>query len=114
MRLHDQQVLFARLLPGLIDQAFLLGYEVVLGEVWRTPEQAARNAESGIGIVNSLHCDRLAIDLILFRDGVWLQKSADYEPLGAWWERQDPLCRWGGRFTRPDGGHFSLERNGVK
>ena len=112
MTLHEQQVLFARLLPRLIDQAFELGFEVVLGETWRTPEQAAANAAKGIGIKNSLHCDRLAVDLILFRDGIWLQSSADYAPLGEWWEKQHPLARWGGRFTRPDGDHFSLTFGG--
>lgn len=114
MTLRDQQILFAKLLPELIEQAFALGYDVVLGEVYRTPEQAALNAERGTGIRDSLHCYRLAIDLLLFRSGVWLQTSSDYEPLGAWWEQRHVLARWGGRFQRPDGGHFSLEWEGRK
>lgn len=117
MTLREQQVEFARLVPRLIDRAFSLGFDVVLGETYRTPEQAALNAAKGTGIRNSLHCDRLAIDLILFDGDRWLQQSAAYEPLGSWWESQSTgelNCCWGGRFSRPDGGHFSTERNGVR
>jgi hypothetical protein len=109
---RDQQVVFARLVPRLIEQAFVLGYEVTGGEWWRTPEQAAWNAAHGIGIKNSLHRRRMAIDLNLFKNGVLLTKSEDYRPLGEWWEGQHPLARWGGRFG--DGNHFSLEFGGVR
>lgn len=112
MTLHEQQVTFARLVPSLLAKAFDMGFEVTLGETWRTPEQAEWNAEKGVGIKNSLHCERLAIDLVLFRAGELLRNSQDYEDLGAWWEKRHELARWGGRFG--DGGHFSLERGGVK
>lgn len=115
MTLHEQQSLFARLTGLLIGQAFAMGYEVTFGECYRTPEQAALNAKSGAGISNSLHTQRLAIDLMLFKDGAYLTKSEDYEPLGVWWEAQNPLNAWGGRFiSRPDGNHFSSTRDGIK
>ncbi len=115
MTLHEQQVLFAQLLPDLIGQAFVLGFDVVMGETYRTPEQAARNAATGAGIAHSLHVSRLAVDLLLFdKAGKWLKDSEAYRPLGEWWERQHPLACWGGKFTRPDGGHFSLTRDGIK
>jgi hypothetical protein len=112
--LTDKQFLFSLLVSRLIDQAITLGYEVTLGEAYRTPEQAQWNAQKGSGIVNSLHTKRLAIDLQLFKDGKYLTASEDYLPLGRWWELQDPLCRWGGRFHKPDGNHFSMEHEGVK
>jgi hypothetical protein len=60
----------------------------------------------------SIHRDRLAIDLNLFIDGRWQQDSAAYEPLGVYWESLGPDCIWGGRFSMPDGNHFSLRHDG--
>ncbi len=86
-----------------------------MGEVWRTPEQAKWNADHGIGIPNSLHILRLAADINLWKDGVWLQKTSEYTFAGEYWESlstPDLQCCWGGRFG--DGNHFSIENNGVK
>lgn len=96
----------------LIQWAYANGWELTEGEAYRTPEQAALNAKSGKGISNSLHPKRLAIDLNLFKDGVYLTDSAAYEPLGVFWESIGGS--WGGRFTRPDGNHFSLAWQGVR
>ena len=86
---------------------------VAFGEAFRTPEQAELNAQSGAGIKNSLHCQRLAIDLILRTStGVYLKNTPDYEPLGIYWEKLHPLCCWGGRFS--DGNHFSITHGGRK
>lgn len=109
MTLREYQSLFVRLLPRLIDFAYSQGYEMTIGEALRTPEQAALNAKNDTGISNSLHLDKLAIDLSLFIGGQYVKDSAAYLPLGEFWERQHPLCRWGGRIiSRPDGNHFSL------
>lgn len=118
LSLHDKQASFAHLLPQLIIQAESMGYEVTLGEAWRSDVVAQWYAEHGKGITNSLHTKRLAIDLILFKNGVFLTKTEDYEPLGIWWEKQstkDYRCAWGGRFPhRKDGNHFSIEHEGVR
>lgn len=114
MTLLEQQWLFSSLAPTLIKHALWLGFQVTFGEAFRTAEQAAWNAEHGLGIVKSLHRERLAIDLNLFKNGIFLKQSEDYLPLGEWWEAQDPLCCWGGRFKKPDGNHFSLTRDGVR
>lgn len=114
MTLARHQQLFAALVPRLIDQAIALGFRVTLGECYRTPEQAAWNAEHGKGVASSLHTRRCAIDLQLFRDDVYLTDSADYRVLGEWWTQLHPLARWGGDFLRPDGNHFSLEWQGVQ
>lgn len=110
MTLRQRQSLFARLVPRLIDRAYELGFEVTLGEAWRSEFEAARLSRLGAGIARSLHCDRLAIDLNLFRGGVWLTKTDDHRPLGEWWEQQHEDCRWGGRFG--DGNHYSLSHQG--
>lgn len=112
MTLQEQQFLFAQDVAKLIQYAANLGYWITFGEAYRTPEQAALNAQKGIGIKKSLHCDRLAVDLNLYRDGVYLFKSKDYIPLGKYWESLSPQNRSGCWFTdekgkaKPDGGHF--------
>lgn len=102
---------FSRMLSLLLAQAFTLGYEVTMGECWRSPEEAARLASKGIGIRRSLHCDRLAVDLNLFdKNGVWQCGSDAYRSLGEWWEKQGGS--WGGRYG--DANHFSLPFGGRR
>lgn len=112
MTLREKQSMFVRLVANLIRYATDQGYEFTFGEAWRTPEQAKLNAASGKGISNSLHIDRLAIDLNLFKDGKFLSTTEDHRPLGEWWEKQHPLCAWGGRFN--DGNHYSIQHEGRK
>lgn len=106
--LSEKQQRFSWLIAKLILYANASGYQITFGEAYRTREQAALNAKSGIGIANSLHCDRLAIDLNLFRDGKYLTRTEDYQPLGEWWIAQSQDCKWGGLFKKPDGNHFSV------
>jgi hypothetical protein len=113
--LREKQSIFANLVANLIIQAQKFGYELTLGEVWRSPEEAARLATLGKGIKDSLHIDRLAIDLNLFKNGVYQMETKDYELLGEWWEGQSTdtfTLAWGGRFN--DGNHFSMEHDGKK
>ncbi len=112
MTLSQAQRQFTLMVARLIVWAYDNGYELTLGEAFRTAEQAALNAKNGTGISNSLHTKRLAIDLNLFLRGVYLTDSRDYLPLGKQWEKLGGT--WGGRFTKPDGNHFSLEYEGVR
>ncbi len=114
MTLGEQQRVFARLVAKLINYAYDTGYELTFGEAYRTPEQAILNAGKGIGILNSLHTKRLAIDLNLFHHDIYLQDTDSYEKLGKYWKTLHPLARWGGDFGKPDGNHFSLEWEGVR
>lgn len=120
MTLGERQRLFTRLVGLLIEFAYQQGYELSLGEAYRTPEQAKLNAQKGTGISNSLHCDRLAIDLNLFKDGVYLTRSEDHAPLGEFWKNLHVECCWGGDFKdstgrpRSDGNHYSLSWGGRK
>lgn len=112
MRLRQKQSLFVELSAGLVMHAIEQGYELTYGETYRSPQEAARLAKLGVGLKNSLHILKLAIDLNLFKDGKYLKSTKSHEPLGIWWEKQHPLCRWGGRFG--DGNHYSLEHEGRK
>lgn len=113
MTLGEQQRLFAGLVGKLIDFAYASGYELSLGDAYRDPRLAQLNAQEGKGISNSLHTQRLAIDLNLFKDGQYLAKSEDYKPLGDYWKTLHPLARWGGDFALKDGNHFSLTYGGI-
>lgn len=110
MTLRQKQSKFARMIARLIRKAWRLGYEVTFAEAYRPPELAELYAKQGKGIRNSLHTIRLAVDLNLFRDGVWLNTTEDHRELGEWWESIGGS--WGGRFN--DGNHYSLEHNGVR
>ena len=115
MTLREAQSLHVKLFGILIAYAYAHGLELTWGQALRTKAEALANAASGAGISNSLHLIGLAVDVNLFKDGVWLQKTEDFAALGAFWKSLHPLARWGGDFkSRPDGNHFSIEWNGVK
>jgi hypothetical protein len=110
--LRERQSLFVTLVARLILKATEMGFELTFGETYRTPEQAILNAKAGKGTKNSLHCDRLAVDLNLFKDGRFLGSTEDHRKLGEWWETLHPDCRWGGHFN--DGNHYSLTPDGKR
>lgn len=113
MRLGQKQELFMRLLPVLIDKAHDLGFEIRGGDLFRDPRVHGHMGEKvGYGNANSCHKLKLAIDLLLFKDGIYLTETEDYRGLGEWWERQHELTCWGGRFA--DGNHFSITHEGSK
>ena len=134
MILGKKQERFSRLIPKLINKAHELGFEVRLKELLRGEIQAQHNADTcavcghnknkhllypvpkhsfkPMGIKKSLHRDGLALDLVLFREGIPLTDSEMYLELGEFWESLDILCAWGGRFN--DGGHFSIIHGGRK
>ena len=112
MTLRQKQVKFAEMVATLIARAFELAYEVTLGDVYRDPRAHGEVGESKVryGHPKSCHKIRLAIDLNLFREGVYLQGEKGYKELGEWWELQGGT--WGGRFK--DFNHFSLSHEGMK
>jgi hypothetical protein len=112
MKLSEKQRRFTRLVGLLIEYAYKNGMELTFGAAYRSPEQAKQTAAAGTGIVNSLHCERLAVDFNVFVDGVYQTDSAAYLPLGEFWESLGEDCAWGGRFKRPDGNHFSIRHGG--
>lgn len=114
MTLGQHQRRFTQLVGQLIAWCYANGYELTFGEAFRTPEQATWNAEHGSGIANSLHTERLAVDLNLFKDGIFQTELESYRPLGDYWKTLDPDCAWGGDFTKPDADHFSLSYNGIR
>jgi hypothetical protein len=108
MLLWKQQALFAKDVAQLILYIANQGYSCTFGEVFRTYEQALLNQKRGIGIKNSLHTKKMAVDLNIFSpEGVYLTKVDDYIQFGTYWENLDSNNRWGGSFKKlRDGNHF--------
>jgi hypothetical protein len=100
MSLRAKQSRFVLMVAVLIIYAYIKGYELTFGDAW------ASNGHK----IHSLHYDRLAIDLNLFKDGEYLIRTEDHLQLGEFWELIGGS--WGGRFG--DGNHYSLEYNGRK
>ena len=104
MKLSEMQQTFCFNIAMLIVWAYGQGYKITLGESYNA---------AGIGHrVGSLHYVRLAQDLNLFKDGVYLTKSEEHKPLGEMWKTFNPLNRWGGDFKSRDGNHYSMEYEG--
>lgn len=92
------------------------GYEPAWGEAWRPQWVADEYAKQGKGSKNSLHIDRLAVDLVIRKNGEEVGED-DYRRCGEAWKVIDPCNRWGGDFkgkTAGDFGHFSREYQGRK
>jgi hypothetical protein len=107
--LAQKQRKFAYMVGLLIQYAYDSGYELSVGDAMSSP--VYKTAEGKMPhMANSLHYDRLAIDLNLFLNGVYMTNTKEYEPLGVFWESLGGS--WGGRFN--DGNHFSLAHGGRK
>ena len=109
MELEERQALFS------VNVAKLLNFmsvknRVTFGEAYRTPEQAALDVQKGTGILDSLHCKRLAVDLNLFDlKGIYLTDDSYHKPFGDYWKTLDHRNRWGGDFKRADGNHYEMQ-----
>ena len=92
----------------LVAYATACGYSVTLGEAERTKEQAAIYAKQGKGIADSMHLQRLAIDLNFYdaKTGKYVDPNREnLARLGTFWGSLGR--RWGGTFTtRDDSRHF--------
>lgn len=113
LTLGQKQRVFTRCVATLIAKAYELGYELSLGDAYRDPRvHGEMGVKKGYGHASSNHKQRCAIDLNLFKDGVYLTATKDHAALGAFWKTLHPLARWGGDWN--DGNHYSFEHNGVK
>lgn len=140
MTLGDLRRLFSINQAKLVLWCAEKGYGVMVGEVYRSNEQAEINAigvvgrarvaelikaefpalasaitdNTGSGIRNSVHGDGVAEDMTLFHGTVPLSRTEDYRAAGEYWKSLHSLNRWGGDFSSPDAYHFSMEYLGRK
>ena len=111
--LGQKQRRFAIMVGRLIVHAYEEGFEITFGDAYRDPRVHGNLGEKrGYGSANSVHKVRLAVDLNLFRDGAFLTRTEDHLPLGLFWESMGGT--WGGRFSNPDGNHYSLPHGGFR
>lgn len=125
MTLRQQQSIFLYNMAKLIIYANdVLKVELTGGELYRTAEQQQLYINSGKSRKNrSLHQDRMAIDLNLFKDtnddGVkdYVSDTSAYKALGDYWVSLHPQNRWGGDWDKDgdhkderfqDGNHFEM------
>jgi hypothetical protein len=101
--LREKQSRFALMVARLLLKSAALGYEVTLGDAYR-------DERCPYGHQRSLHKKRLAIDLNLFKDGIFVRTTEGHKELGEWWESIGGS--WGGRFQ--DAPHFSLSHGGMR
>lgn len=98
MTLGEKQRKFAKMVGELILHIYFMGYEVTLGDAW------AKTGHKD----NSNHYIRLAIDLNLFKDGVYLTEGYHHNPFHDFWDSIG-----GGKRIPEDLNHYALEHNGV-
>ena len=108
MKLSEQQWHFTSLIPRVIDYAYAEGFTASLRDAYRDPRATFPYSHP-----NSMHTKGLAIDLLLFKDGIYLTNSEAYRSCGEYWEGLHPECTWG---NLKDGNHFSMyaARHGMK
>lgn len=107
----QKQRRFVLMISQLIQWLYDNGYEATFGDAFRDPRVfGPMGANLAYGHKYSNHKRRLAIDLNLFKDSVYLTETEQYRAAGEYWESLSADARWGGRFN--DGNHFSLEHEG--
>lgn len=93
-------------------------HQVTIGEAHRPEWVAAQYAKQGIGVARSLHTQRLAVDLMLFVDGVHQPTPEPYKPLAELWMQLAPAFgvtpAAGYYFKNRDAVHFSCAWGGIK
>jgi hypothetical protein len=124
MSLGSTQREFSLQVAELIEFIYKSGYECTLGDAYRDPrvfgEMGDKNSIIGkensypaYGRAESAHKQRLAIDLNLFKDNIYLRHTEAHRPFGEFWKSLHPDNRWGGDFTPKDGNHYSRKYYGI-
>ena len=113
MTLGQKQELFSRMLPIFYLYVQFLGYQIRSGDLFRSPKVFGEMGESlGYGHRNSAHKMKLAIDVNLTKDGVYLQgKDAEdaHNLLHDFWDML------GGAERIPhDLNHYSFGHGGMR
>jgi D-alanyl-D-alanine carboxypeptidase len=108
MTLAPQQDAFLRDVVLLLQYAWHEGFAVTGGELYRTEEQEAIYVANGrSSTMNSMHLQKLAIDLNFIWAGSLLENKGALQKIGEFWKSLGPHNRWGGDWEHPvDAGHF--------
>lgn len=108
MTQREARILFTKGLTELVQWANQQpGCEVAYGRDYDESDPKELRHRKG-----SLHYLGLANDLVLYLNGVYQKQTEAYEFMGVKWEAMHPDYRWGGRFKKADGNHFSIAFGG--
>lgn len=115
LSLRARQALLVSCLGKLFAYAEQRGYQITLGEGYVQSERKSRSGPEytdGVHMHGSLHYSRLAQDLNLFIDGLYISNGDHWAwaDLSDKWESLHPLCRAGRRFG--DANHLSIAYDG--
>jgi len=109
LNLLNLQETFTILIAKLIIWAYGQGYKLTLGEGY--------NGEDVGHMPGSLHYCRLAQDLCLFENGVYITDPEAYKPLADYWRSLSDVgyeCCAGYYFASKDADHFSIKYMGKE
>jgi len=100
--LSRKQQRFTSMVALLITFINQRGYQVTFGDAYRDPR-------CPYGHPDSTHRSRLAIDLNLFKDGIYLSSGEEHEEFHDYWDDIG-----GAKRIEGDLNHYSLMHNGVR
>ncbi len=108
----QRQALFAQKLGEFLTWLFANGFEVTLGGAYDKEGEGGHKP-------NSVHSDRMAIDLNIYLAGLWMDGNGDWQAphwqkIGAQWKSNGDIFKWGGDFKIKDFNHFSVTPDGVR
>lgn len=105
---------FRKRIDIVIERLRERGYQPVPRDTLRTSAEAAKNAETGVGVANSMHCYGAACDVICDVHG-WDCRKHGCQFFAALGEEAEKLgLTWGGRWSRRGRGPDMPHVQGVR
>lgn len=105
----ERQQTFTLNVAKLILYINVKGYKCTFGETYRTTEMAQIYAKTSKGIQDSNHCYKLAVDLNLFKNGVYLSDAKEYKQFADYWLTLNPFNESGYYWKSVDANHFEMD-----
>ena len=105
----DRQQTFTLNVARLIIYINQQGYACTFGETLRTKEMAQIYARTGRGVLDSNHLYKLAVDLNLFKNGVYLSDAKEYRQFAEYWLTLNPFNESGYYWKSVDANHFESD-----
>jgi hypothetical protein len=108
--LLQKQQTFLQNVAELILWCYEQGYELSAGELYRSQQQQDIYLKEGKSkVAHSKHQDRLAIDLNLFVNDVYMTTGEVFKPLADYWKSLNVNNRAGYDFSFHDNNHFEMQ-----
>jgi len=96
--MNKKQFEFSIMLAQLIVFIYAMGYTCSIGDTWAKKGEGRKHSKT------SKHYDRLASDINLFKDSIYLTAKEDHAQFGAYWKALGGV--WGGDWKSADANHY--------